>query len=243
MLTRPGQREVSSPVDRLQFATFYGMLGVFLGVMGLAVVLWLSQLLGKIQSLSDASQVLASKFEQLDTRQRLVSDGLMERAGKDPVDFAALYERKTKDVDDAEKRLGNERVKVDGLTRDLKLQVHEQERLTEELAKSEARRAKFEKEAAEAALLRAQVADLEKERDVQQRKIDELEPFFDSDPGKEAQLLKDKLVRTQYMMYGGWALSILLGVSLAASYLLLKPLPTAPLQGEVEADRPTHRIE
>ena len=131
MLTRPGQREISSPVDRLQFATFYGLLGVFLGVMGLAVVLWLSQLLGKIQSLSESVQTLARVDEESAVRVRLVSDALMERAGKDPVDFAALYETKKKELDDAEKRLGNERVKVDALGRDLKLQEREQERLTE----------------------------------------------------------------------------------------------------------------
>ncbi len=243
MLTRPGQREVSSPVDRLQFATFYGMLGVFLGVMGLAVVLWLSQLLGKIQSQSESFQTLARVVEESATRERLVSEALMERAGKDPIDFTALYERKKKEVDDTEKRLGNERMQVEALAGDRKLLLREQARLTDELAKSDVKRAKFEKEAAEAALLRTQVADLEKERDVQQRKIDELEPLFDSESGKVAQSLRDNLVRTRYMMYGGWALSILLGVSLAASYFLLKPLPTAPLQGEVEADRPTHRIE
>ncbi len=58
MLTRTGQREVSSPVERLQVATVYGLLGIFLGVMGLATVLWLSQLLGKIQKQDESIQTL-----------------------------------------------------------------------------------------------------------------------------------------------------------------------------------------
>ena len=78
---------------------------------------------------------------------------------------------------------------------------------------------------------------------MRERKLGELEPLFDSETGREAVSQRDKLVRTQYMMYGGWACSILLGVALAASYFLLKPLPTAPLEGDVEAERPTHRIE
>ena len=89
MLTRPGQRDVSSPVEKLQIATFYGLLGVFLGVMGLATVLWLSQLLGKIQAQSESIQTLTRVVEESASRQRLVTDGLMDRAGdRDPVGFA-----------------------------------------------------------------------------------------------------------------------------------------------------------
>ena len=69
MLTRTGQREVSSPVERLQVATVYGLLGIFLGVLGLATVLWLSQLLGKIQALNESNQTLARVVEESAARE------------------------------------------------------------------------------------------------------------------------------------------------------------------------------
>ena len=40
---------VSSPVDRLQTAMVFAMLGSFLGVLGLAAAFWLYQLHGRIQ--------------------------------------------------------------------------------------------------------------------------------------------------------------------------------------------------
>ncbi len=241
MLTRPGQRDVSSPVERIQAATFYGLLGVFLGVMGLASVLWLSQLLGKIQTQSESIQSLQRVVEESATRERLVSDALLDRAGKDPVDFAGLYEKKKKELDDAEKRLGNERIKVDSLTDDLKYQKSEKSRISDELAKSEVVRVKSEKEASEAAQLRTRVAELEKDREQQQRKIDDFEQSVDIETKQVAEGMRRDLVRTRFMMYLGWGFSALLGVALAASYFLLKPIPSAPLEADTE--RPTHRIE
>ena len=70
MLTRPGQREVSSPVERLQICHLLRSAGVFLGVMGLATVLWLSQLLGKIQKQNESIQTLARVVEESATRER-----------------------------------------------------------------------------------------------------------------------------------------------------------------------------
>ena len=57
--------------------------------MGLATVLWLSQLLGKIQAQNESIQALARVVEESTTRQLPVNDSLMEQAGiDDPVDFA-----------------------------------------------------------------------------------------------------------------------------------------------------------
>src|SRR4051812_31685537 len=50
MLTRPATPQyASSPVDRLQAAAIFGMLGSFLGVLGVGAVLWLYQLHGRIE--------------------------------------------------------------------------------------------------------------------------------------------------------------------------------------------------
>ena len=168
-----------------------------------------------------------------------MSDALLERGGKDPVDFAGLYERQKKKLDDVEKRLENARANIDSLSEDVNYQKKEKSRLVEDLTKSEAKLVKAEKEAAEAAELKTQVAEMEKDRHARQEKLDELEGMIDT--GQDAVALRHKLVRTQYMMYGGWACSAFLGIAIAAAYFLLKPVPSVPLEGE--AERPTHRIE
>jgi proteasome lid subunit RPN8/RPN11 len=241
MLTRPGQREVSSPVERLQLATFYGLLGMFLGVMGLAAVIWLSQLLGKIQQQNDSIQALAGVVEQSATRQRLLSDALIEQAGEDPVDFAALLERTRKAREEAEKRLENERVKVDSLTIDLKNQKKDNLRFIQELGAANEKRVEFEEKAKELVQITVKLSDLEKDHIAQQQKYKELQPWFESEPGKAALAMERDLRFTRYWAYSGWTFTVILGIGLAATYVLLKPLPNAPLENDV--DRPTHRIE
>jgi proteasome lid subunit RPN8/RPN11 len=240
MLTRPGQREVSSPVERIQTATFFGLLGVFLGVMGLAAVLWLSQLLGKIQALNESIQSQARVLEESAKRDR-VSDALLEQAGKDPRDFASVVDKLSKKLDDAERRAESYHATVLSQGSDLDRTKVAYDRLVNELSVSEEKLLKAEKKADEAAELRTQVAEVSKERDAQRWKLDEYENLLDTETGKVAVTMKQDLVRTRYMMYGGWACSAFLGVAIAAAYFLLKPVPSVPLEGDTE--RPTHRIE
>ena len=80
-----------------------------------------------------------------------------------------------------------------------------------------------------------------KTRKSSKQKLTELQPWLDSEPGKAALAMEHELRSTRYWAYSGWAFTVLLGVGLAAMYLLLKPLPSAPLENDV--DRPTHRIE
>ena len=111
MLTRPGHRDVSSPVLGLQIATLYGLLGMFLGVMGLAAVLWLSQLLGKVQQQNESIQVLTRVVEDSATRQRQLSDGLMEKAGiESPIEFTERSRVPTRSGTTQEAKLETERV-------------------------------------------------------------------------------------------------------------------------------------
>jgi hypothetical protein len=241
MLTRPGQREVISPVERLQSATLFGLLGMFLGAIGLAAVLGLSQLLGKIQQQSDSIQVLAGVVEQTATRQRNMTEDLIERAGKNPVDFEALLERTRKAREEADKRLENARVNVDSLTNDLKIQKKDNLRFAQALAVANEKVEEFEKDAKELVELRVKNSDLEKEKAIREQKLIELGPWLESEPGKAALAREHELRSTRYWAYSGWTFTVLLGVGLAAMYLLLKPLPNAPLENDV--DRPTHRIE
>ena len=241
MLTRPGQREVISPVERMQSATLFGLLGMFLGVMGLAAVLGISQLLAKFQQQNESIQALAGAVEQSATRQRLVSDALIEQAGEEPVNFGALLESTRKAREEAEKRLENERVKVDSLTNDLNSQKKENSRFVNALAAANEKKEEYEKDVKELIELRVRLSDFEKDDKVQKQKLTDLQPFLESEPGKVALAREQQLRSARFWAYSGWTLTVILGVGVAATYLLLKPLPNAPLENDV--DRPTHRIE
>ena len=240
MLTRPGQRDITSPAEKLQFATLYGTLGIFLGVVGLATVLWLSQLLGKIQAQNESLQKLAQIVQDSAARERVVNDGLMERSGiNDPADFAGLYEKALRSRDEAEKRLETERVQREALGTQLKDKKIENLDLIETLAKAKTKLEKSEKEAKELGEMRKRVAELEKV----QEKLDELEPWLTSDPGEAAQAMKKDLAFTRMVAWFGWGCTVLFGVALAASYFLLKPLPVPTAPALDDTERPTHRIE
>jgi proteasome lid subunit RPN8/RPN11 len=242
MLTRPNQREVGSPVERLQLATFYGLLGLFLGVMGLAAVLWLSQLLGKLQQQNESIQVLAHMVEQSASSSRLVNDALVEQAGAmNPLEFTGRYERAVAARDDAIRKLGiQESMNLALGSRNKEVERNIAILQTDfDLAQSKLKR--LEKDATEAPKLRERVANLEDFQTRQQEKLDEFADWLESPDGKEAQATKRDLARTRYWAYAGWALTAILGIALAYTYYIPKPLPSAPLEDDV--DRPTHRIE
>ena len=203
MLTRPGQRDVSSPVDKLQVAGFYGLIGVLMGVMGLATVLWLSQLLGKMDAMNESIQKQAHASEESARSQRLTAD-MLRSAGKDPDNFGELYHRATTALDEAEKRLANERIanellenKIQSLNSDTRLYV-------DALTTAKAKLAASEKEASEVAELRTRVVELEKEGAMQKGKLDEWDKLIDPETGKAAPAMLRSLAVTQYVAWFGW---------------------------------------
>ncbi len=241
MITRPGQRDVSSPVERLQIATFYGLLGLFLGVMGLAGVLWLSQLLGKVQQQNESIQALTAIVEKTASNQRLVNDTVMERSKLEKsLDFPAQYERAVKERDEAVKQVGLEQTTSKSLMSTAKELDTRNSILAADLESAQTKLARYERDAIEAPRLREKNADLVESEKRLQEKLDKIAPWLDSADGKRAQALEQNLVRTRYAAYFGWGFSVLLGLALAASHLLAKPVPDASLD---DTDRPTHVIE
>src|SRR5215468_3810270 len=88
MLTRPAQVHTASPAERLQLATLFGMLGTFLGILGVALVIWLYQLQGRMQEQGEAMDALARSVERLGDNQRLANDTLVRKiAGDKPEEF------------------------------------------------------------------------------------------------------------------------------------------------------------
>src|SRR5262249_49370881 len=101
MLTRPAQLHAASPAERLQLATLFGMLGTFLGIVGVALVLWLFQIQGRLQDQGEAMDALARSVERLGDNQRLANETLIRKiAGDKPEEFVAQYNKAVKERDE-----------------------------------------------------------------------------------------------------------------------------------------------
>jgi len=240
MLTRPAQRELTQPVERLQIAAVFGLLGTILGVLGVAAALWLNQLQGRIQEQNESLRALARLVEQSAASQHLVSDTLLERAGAaDPAEFTARYERAVTARDDALRRLGIQHSMNEALAaryKDLDTRAATQ---AAELETAQKSLAQYEKDAQNAPKLRDRIASLVESNERQQKKLDELQPWLESSDGQKALEIQHVLVRTRYAAYAGWACSILLGMALAALFFYQKP-STEAVPDDIE--RPPHRI-
>ncbi len=240
MINRPAPRDAGSSIDKFQLAALFGMLGALLGVLGVAAVLWLFQLNGRIQEQNEALQSLARSVDQTTSAQRLAVDTLIEKAGvASPTEFAERYDRAAKARDDAVRQLAIQRSIADTLGSRVKALESEAAERTEDLEAAKQTIARIEKDADTAASLRVRLAAMEKDNADQKQQLDKLSPLFDTKEGKIAVGLKDELKRTTYLAYGGWACSLVLTLVLVGAYLFLKPLLES---GQVHIEQPPHQI-
>ena len=246
MLTRPAQSPVSSPVERLQLATLFGMLGTFLGILGVALALWLYQLQGRIQDQSDSLSALVQAVERMGDSQRLANDALVRKLDTDkPEEFVAQYSKAVRERDEAARLLAIQRSMSEDLgarNRGLDQQLRDAQKELDQ-----ARR-----DVKETPELRKQVTRLEELNDEKQAQLDLAEPVLGYKEGTQA--MRDvlrELQRTRYVAYAGWGLGGLLAAGLAVTFFFYKPtLPDADTDaaidpagtGAADGDRPTHRI-
>jgi proteasome lid subunit RPN8/RPN11 len=239
MLTRPAQSHQVSPVERLQLATIFGMIGTFLGILGVALVLWLFQIQGKLQDQNDNMDALARAIERIGENQRLANDTLIRKIGGDkPEEFVAQYNKATKERDDAKGLLEVQRSMSEELGASRKA-------LAEKLASAQKELDQVKADAKEAPKLRDRIAGLEEINERKQRQLDDLEPFLKKakEGGIDVDLLVQDRNRTRYLAYAGWGLSALLAAGLVAAFFLYKPpLPDEAADTPPEGERPTHRI-
>ena len=237
MLNRPVYSPVAAPTEKLQIAAVFGMLGTFVGVLVVALALWLYQLQGRIQEQSDSFLVLARSVEQLGENQRLAVDTLLQKGdGRKPADFNELYSKAARERDEAVRKLDDLRYGNDLLTNRTKTL---ETRAAEQAAKLE----RLEKDSKDAPKLRERIASLEEDNDKKQRRLDELEPLAKTDLGKQVVDLSQDLGRTRWAAYIGWGLSALLGGALIVAFFYYKPFPEAEPGAEAaDGERPTHRI-
>jgi hypothetical protein len=193
MLNRPASPQyVSSPADRVQTAMVFGMLGSFLGVLGVAAALWLYQLHGRIQDQGDSLKALANSVDQVAGSQRLTIDTLLDKAGTDnPTQFAERYERAAKARDEARRQLGAQQSINETLgvrTRDLESVAA---KLATELETTSKTLTQYEADAKQAPELRDRIADLEKTQVKLQRELDEKTEIAETADGqKGAEVLR-----------------------------------------------------
>jgi hypothetical protein len=238
MLNRPVHSPVPSAPEKLQIAAVFGMLGTFVGVLVVALALWLYQFQGRIQEQNESFLVLARSVEQLGENQRLAVDTLLLKGdGKRPADFNELYNKAARERDEATRRLDDLRYGNELLTRQTKAL---EARTAEQATKVE----RLEKDAKETPKLREKIASLEEDNDRKQRRLDEVDVLLKSDDlAKTVKELNSDLVRARWAAYTGWGLSALLGGALVVAFLYYRPFPEAEPEAEAaDGERPTHRI-
>ncbi|HZW32728.1 MAG TPA: Mov34/MPN/PAD-1 family protein [Isosphaeraceae bacterium] len=237
MLNRPAYSPVASPTEKLQIAAVFGMLGTFVGVLAVALALWLYQLQGRMQEQNDSFLVLARSVEQLGENQRLAVDTLLQKGeGKKPADFNELYSKAARERDEALRKLDDLRYGNELLSNRTKTLEN---RAAEQAAKLE----QLTKDAKDAPKLRERIASLEEDNDKMRRRLDDLDPLAKTDLGKQVVDLGFELARTRWAAYIGWGLSVFLGGALVVAFYYYKPFPEAEPEAEAaDGERPTHRI-
>jgi proteasome lid subunit RPN8/RPN11 len=240
MLTRPAQTHSTSAAERLQLATLFGMLGTLLGILGVALVLWLFNLQGQLQGQREDINEMDLAVRQMRDSQRLANDTLVSKIGGDnPESFVARYNKVATERDEAVRLLGVQKTMNEVLGAHAKSLETSLQSTQKDLEQAKAG-------AKEAPELRKQVADLEDKIDRKQRQLDAAAPLLDYKDGATAVsgLLND-LRKAQYYGYAGWGVSALLAAGLAAMFFLYKPtVPDGEATGPDvnDGDRPTHRI-
>src|SRR5262245_38723201 len=211
MLNRPVYSPVPSPTEKLQIAAVFAMLGTFVGVLVVALALWLYQLQGRMQEQSDSFLVLARSVEQLGENQRLAVDTLLQKGdGKKPADFNELYNKAARERDDAVRKLDDMRYGNELLhSRTKKLATRGAQTSTEV--------ERLEKYAKDAPKRREKISILEEYNDRKQRQLEEVAPLVKTDLGNKVLELDRDLARTRLAAYIGWGLSALLGGALVVA--------------------------
>jgi proteasome lid subunit RPN8/RPN11 len=242
MLTRPSSPQyVNSPADRLQTAMTFGMLGSFLGVLGVATALWLYQLHGRIQEQGDSLKALAHSVDQGAVDQRLAMETLLDKAGIDnPSRFVERYKSAAQDLDKAKRKLQAEQSINETLANRNKELEALTGKLTTDLETTRKDLEKSEVDAKNAPALREQVAELKEKRDKLERALEEKAAIAETVEGKEVGevLRKLNLFKTATYILGG--MSVLLAAAVGYLYMRSFGDPEPELQA---AEPAPHQIK
>ncbi|HKI19946.1 MAG TPA: Mov34/MPN/PAD-1 family protein [Isosphaeraceae bacterium] len=237
MLARPTNREATSTVEKVQLAASFGLLGTFLGMLGVAVVFWVLQLNNRVHEQGESILALARSVEDVGSRQRLAVDTLLEKAGDDkPAAFVERYAKTAKARDEAQRQLSIQRT----INETLGSRAKDLEARTTELEKTCQTLEQYRKDAERIPDLSDRIASLEEVNQQQARKLAEIAPWLESTEGKQALVMQHNLEWYRIWFYVGWSCAGLLSLSLLGAYVYFKPLADDTASaGETSA----HRID
>ena len=238
MLTRPANREVTSTVEKVQLAASFGLLGTFLGMLGVAVVFWVVQLNSRVHEQGESILALARSVEDVGSRQRLAIDTLLEKAGDDkPSAFIERYNKTAKARDDAERQLAIQRT----INETLGSRAKELEARTagtrEEIARLWSNTARTPKAIPG---MRDRIAELEEIQPKARARAGRARSTARNARRQAALAIQHNLAWYRTWFYVGWGCASLFGSGLLGAYVYFKPLADdSPTEGEHSA----HRID
>jgi proteasome lid subunit RPN8/RPN11 len=213
MLSRP-HTVTSSPADRAQAAAFFGMMGLFAGVVLVAALGWLYSLNQQMHDQTVSLGRLEKSVDQTDRVQILALDTLLAKTeeGRDPRRFVENYQKAQRDLDAA---------------RDA---VKDKERLTL-LAMADIRRLEKELESVHKEKLEAQDK-LLSEKDAyesEHEKARDLRAQLESVSRTPQGLLSSKYSTALYAAIAGWIVAALALLGLLAIWLSNSPIEDEPM--------------
>lgn len=237
MLTRPPASPVSA-ADRTQTAALFGLLGVLVGVLGLAAVFWINHLNHRVEEQTQALRDL----EKSSGAQRLAIDAMLSDAGGGPSQrISAQYDLVTKERDTARRMILNQEALNDAIAARARGLEESNKRLLTELDAASKLAKANEKEAKDAPLLHARVEKLVASTRDQARKLAEQEELIDASDTEAGALLLRKYERAWYAAIAGWGVGLLLALGLVAT-ILFQQSDAEPGSGPKADEPPPHAI-
>ncbi len=224
MLKRPTAVHTGTPLEKLQIASIFGLLGSIGAALVFALALWLVQLQNRIQDQTEALQQVGRDLEVMNDRQRLTNDTLLQKVpSQDRAAITQQYAQAAKERDDALRQLDVQRSISESLGIRAKELDSRGTSLAAELDAAKKSIARNEKDAADAPKLRDQVASLEASNKKLEQKLAELAPLANSDPGKLATDLETQLLWTRSAAYFGMSCTVILLLRLLYTQFSRKP--------------------
>jgi proteasome lid subunit RPN8/RPN11 len=232
MLKRPSaSTAAASPLEKLQIASIFGLLGTIAGVLVVALALWLLQLQGRVQDQSETLDDIARNLEHMNESQRLISDNLLQSVpSQEKTTFAQQYAKTAKARDEALVQLSAQRAISESLGARTKELDTRATSLAAELEKAQKTVDKYEKDPVQIpagselfARWLSSNTDLQSSNESLQRKLDELAPLAVTEPAKLAADYKAQLIYTRFTAYLGSSLAVIFGLLLLADRYFRKP--------------------
>jgi proteasome lid subunit RPN8/RPN11 len=228
MLTRQSH-PAASHADRAQTAAVFSLIGVIVGVLGLAAVLGLSSLGRQVQDQSEALKALATGLEKAQAGRDLDVDSARVRAkevaldsllrevhaGSSPERFTTLYSDAVRERDEARLELKKQKVGADSI-------FQANQSLESKLAAANKKTAELELDVQKLTPLRATVEDLR-------------ERLRERDGSTDEPSLRKKYNYAWYVAATAVATCLLLALGLVAAVFRQPPAEVAP-------DEPPHEI-